>query len=336
MEKEQVIWFSRRNKRGKKAQISFQWIFAIIVGAVILFLAIFAASKYINLQRYQYDTEIAAKLSILLNPVESSIAAATATKIELPVQTRFQLSCVYSGIGREDLKIATKSTLAEKWQEYGATQNIYNKYVFAKYSEGKVLYIFSKPFEMPFRIADLIYTIMSDYCFVYPPDAVSSELNEMNMSNVQVVFRQSECRKGSRTVCFGNSGCDINVFGQCYGSNCNDLYDYGIVENRENENVELLYYLESPLMYAAIFSDADLYKCNLQRLMYRLSLISKLYSEKTKLLDARGCGTGKIREKLASLSAQASYLIKSENIQSIKDFAQKVDLENSGLVCRVY
>ncbi len=324
-----------KSEKSKHAQISFQWIFAIIVGAVILFLAFFATSKYVNLQRYKYDTEIAAKLSILLNPIESSIAEATATRIELPVLTRMQLGCTYSGIGREDLKIATKSTLAEKWQEYSATQNIYNKYVFARYGEGKILHIFSKPFGMPFKIADLIYITISDYCFVNPPDFVASELQEMNMSNMQVVYRAGECRKNAKTVCFGNSACQINVFGQCYG-NCNDLYDYGIIENREGKAAEMVYYLSSSLMYAAIFSDAGLYKCNLQRIMYRLNLISKLYAEKAKLLDARACGTGKMKEKLALLAAEALYLTKSDNIQPIKEFAQNVEMENSGLICRVY
>lgn len=326
----------KRIMKSRKAQVSFQWIFAIIVGAVILFLAIFATSKYVNLQRYQYDAEIAASLSVLLNPVESSIAAATATKIELPVQTRLQLSCLYLGIGREDLKIATRSSIAEKWQEYSAAQNIYNKYVFSRYGEGKTLNIFSKPFEMPFKIADLIYVTMLDYCFVYPPDSVYSELNGLNMSNVQVVDRQNKCKKGSRTVCFSNSGCDINVFGQCYGYDCNDMYDYGIVENRESGKADMVYYLESPLMYAAIFSDSELYKCNVKRIMYRLNLVSNLYAEKSKLLDARGCGTGKLRDKLALLGAEALYLTKSENIQPIKETAKKVDMENSGMVCRVY
>ncbi|MBS3090459.1 hypothetical protein J4433_01680 [Candidatus Pacearchaeota archaeon] len=319
----------------KKAQIPFQFVFAIIVGAVILFLALFAVSRYMNIQRYQYDTELAAKLSVLLNPIESSIASAVATRIDLPVQTRMQLSCVYSGIGREDLKIATFSTFGKKWQEYGATQNIYNKYVFSKFQEGKVLYVFSKPFEMPFKVADLTYAVMQDYCFVNPPDKVLSELNELNMSNMHAVYRLGECRKGSRTVCFQNSACEINVYGQCFGL-CEDIYDYGIVENRADSKVEIVYYLGLPLMYAAVFSDSEMYKCNVQRLMSRLSLVSKLYAEKSKLLDARGCGTGKLREKMSVLSTQASYLTKGGNIQMINDFVKQAENENNGLVCRVF
>jgi hypothetical protein len=70
--------------------------------------------------------------------------------------------------------------------------------------------------------------------------------------------------------------------------------------------------------------------------MYRLNLISKLYAEKAKLLDARACGTGKMKEKLALLSAGALSLTKSENIQPVKEFAQNVEMENAGLVCRVF
>ena len=325
----------RKGAKMKKAQIPFQFIFAVLVGGVILFLALFATSKYVNLQRYQYDTELAAKLSVLLNPVESSIAEATATRIDMPVLTRMQLSCVYSGIGREDLKIATFSTFGEEWQEYGATQNIYNKYIFSKFQEGKKLYIFSKPFGMPFKVADLIYAVMQEYCFISPPEPVASELSQMNMSNLYSVYKKSDCKKGSKTVCFQNSACDVNVFGQCYGS-CNDLYDYGIVENREGSKVELMYYTGMPLMYAAIFSDAGLYKCNVQRLMYRLNLVSKLYAEKAKLLDARGCGTGKLKDKLNTLSVQALYLLKSDNIQQIQGFANQADIANSGMVCKVF
>ncbi|MFH0831833.1 MAG: hypothetical protein V1886_03135 [archaeon] len=323
------------SKNKTRAQVNFQFIFAMIVGAVILFLAIFATARYVNTQRYQYDTELAAKLSILLNPVESSIASSIATKIDFPVRTRLQLSCVYSGIGREDMKIATMSTLGEKWQEYGATQNIYNKYIFSSFQEGKTLFIFSKSFEMPFKIADLIYAVMQDYCFVNPPDDVLYELKELNMSKIYPVYKVSECRKSSKTVCFQNSDCNVNVFGQCYSS-CNSIYDYGIVENRQNPDTELVYYTGLPLMYAAVFSDADLYKCNVKRLMYRLSLVSKLYAEKAKLLDARGCGTGTLRDKLNSLSIQALSIAKTDNIQLIADISKQVENVNNGMVCSVF
>ena len=52
-------------------QISFAWLFAIIVGIFILFLAIYGVTKLINVGQYQIDSETAKNLGILLNPLET-------------------------------------------------------------------------------------------------------------------------------------------------------------------------------------------------------------------------------------------------------------------------
>lgn len=333
------------NKKSKKTQaMPFNWIFAIVVGVVIIFLAIFSASRYINLQRYHIDTEIAAQLSVLLNPLETTVASATATKLEIPRETRLQFSCKYTGIGREDLRVATRSGVGEEWQEYGSGVSMHNKYIFARsLEEGKKLYLFSKTFSMPFKIADLIYLTTTDFCFVKPPETIASELHDLEMENVQVVVNKRDCKKDVelKTVCFGSSSCDLNVFGQCYGYQCDELgeYSYGVVENREQGSegdVELLYYVTPELLYAAIFSSPDLYRCNLNRLMYRVNMVSRLYIEKINLLKTRGCGTGELSEKLGELALQASYLTRSDNPIQIKEVAEQADNLNSGLICKVF
>src|SRR3989338_7186150 len=144
-------------KNKKAADLPFNWIFAIFAGAVIIFLALFFVTRYSNLDRYRYDSEIAEKLSIILNPLEG-IAESSATIIEMPVPTRVNLKCTYEGIGRQELRIGTKSSIGSQWQEFGAAQSIYNKYVFSNaIEEGENLYIFSKKFEMPFHVGDFIY-----------------------------------------------------------------------------------------------------------------------------------------------------------------------------------
>ena len=60
-----------RTKRG--LEISFAWMFSIIVGAAIIFLAVFAAVKLVNLGKQQTDTEVGKQLGILLNPIETSL-----------------------------------------------------------------------------------------------------------------------------------------------------------------------------------------------------------------------------------------------------------------------
>ena len=49
----------------KKGEFNFNILFAIIAGGAILVLAIYGAVKIGNTQRFQTDTEIAKKLSIL-------------------------------------------------------------------------------------------------------------------------------------------------------------------------------------------------------------------------------------------------------------------------------
>ena len=62
-------------KNKKALEMSFAWIFAIIAGIVILFLAIYATSQFIKTRRYEIDIQTAAKLAILLDPLETSLEA---------------------------------------------------------------------------------------------------------------------------------------------------------------------------------------------------------------------------------------------------------------------
>lgn len=317
----------------KKAQMQFNWIFAIIVGAVIIFLALFFLIRYVNIERYRYDTEMAEKLAILLNPLETTLTSSTVTLIQMPVETRISLKCKYEGIGREELRIATKSSVSSEWQEFGAAQSIHNKYIFSQdIEEGKTLYIFSKQFKMPFDVADMIYATTGDYCFVSPPQRISDEIGDLNASNMQLAYRKQECKPKSKSVCFGNSGCEINVYGLCYDMGCNDLYDYGFIQQGNDKS----YFNRDALMYAAIFSKGDLYNCNVKRLLNRISLLSRLYIEKTRLLNARGCMTGKLSDKLSDLSYEALSLISSANVMQITDKAKEVENANNEIICKVF
>lgn len=317
----------------KQAQMPFNWIFAVFVGAIIIFLALFFTVRYVNSERYKYDTETAAKLSILLDPLETSLLSSKVTLIQMPYDTRISLKCKYESIGKEELRVTTKSSIGQEWQEFGAVQSIHNKYIFSRNVEqGKTLFIFSKQFKMPFDISDLIFLTTQDYCFIQPPQRIDDEIRDLNASNMQFAYRKSECKRNSTTVCFGNTGCDIGVYGICYGFGCSDEYDYGFVQ----EDQEKKYFNGDALMYGAVFSDKELYECNAKRLLNRISMLSRLYIEKTKLLDSRGCMTGKVAEKLSDLSYESLYLISSANIMQLNDKAKEVENANNEIICKVW
>ena len=55
------------NKKG--IEFNFAWLFAIIVGAVIIFIAIFATTSIIKRSRVESESKVAAELGIILNPI---------------------------------------------------------------------------------------------------------------------------------------------------------------------------------------------------------------------------------------------------------------------------
>ena len=75
-----------RGKRG--IEFSFAWIFAILVGAAILFIAIFAATRLVTTERAVGEAETAKQLGILLNPVETGIESGKISKIGFVTDTK--------------------------------------------------------------------------------------------------------------------------------------------------------------------------------------------------------------------------------------------------------
>ena len=67
------------NKRG--IAMSFNWIFAILAGGFILFLAIFSAGKFIRTSEQTLYTETAASLISLFDPLETGLASGKSSSI---------------------------------------------------------------------------------------------------------------------------------------------------------------------------------------------------------------------------------------------------------------
>ena len=69
-------------KSSKKAfEMSFAWMFSIIVGAIILFLAIYMTMKFIAPQRNISQSELAKSFGALLDPLETG----KGISVDLPV-----------------------------------------------------------------------------------------------------------------------------------------------------------------------------------------------------------------------------------------------------------
>lgn len=302
-------------KNKKSMEIGFNWMFAILAGGFILFLAIFAASKFIKTQESVLYTETAAQVVSIFDPLETGLAAGKSSEINFKKQSKFYFNCDYksnSPFGKQSISFS-EQTFGEKYGEKSHPVFVYDKYLFAGSEiEGKKLVLFSKPFFMPFKIADLVIILTDDYCFYDAPQDIREDVEGLNLQNIKIA-NSSDC-KGIK-VCFGRtSDCDMKVY---------------LKEKYVQKGTDKLYYYDS-LVYGAIFSSPDLYECNVKRLMGKFNELGKVYLEKIKVIRRKGCDSrvdGKLgvmmtTSKITSSKDLISLSVISEDINTINDEAK--------------
>ena len=310
-----------KNKKGE-LQFSFAWIFAILVGAFILFLAIFGVYKFMKIQGEIQDAETAKDIGILLNPLESSFETGKKTLISTPLETRIYAGCNINGyFGRQTIRVSQKTY--NKWSDTDINVGFQNKYIFSKnYVEGKDFYIYSKPFEFPFKIADLIYLTSSkdSYCFINFPDRIKDEITDWNSKNI---FIDEECLENSTRVCFRSGrSCDILV---------NDF------EKSVRKSGNTTYYEGDALMYAAIFADKDIYECQVARLMKRVEHLSSIYYQKSLFLSKQSAECqSPITSKLVVLGNFARDSETSRDLSNTAILREEIQIQNSLGDCRLW
>ncbi len=321
-------------KRG--FQISFAWLFAIIVGAFILFLAIYGVTRLISLGQYEISTETSKEIGILLNPLETGFETGKVTSLSLARETRIYNTCnADSFFGRQVISISQKNF--GRWPEPSEGVSFRNKYIFSKRTaEGKDFYIFSKPFNFPFKVADLIYLIpvSEEYCFIDSPPEIEDEILDLEPKNIILESSIDSCSDKSLGVCFSPAGsaladCDIRV-----------NYEAGYVDksksSENNEDSKRVYFDDDSLMYAAIFSDSGVYECQVRRLMQRVEQLALLYKDKEILISQRGCYSN-LREELLLLGNSAGSVTGSEDINSyLINLANDIEQKNENSYCRLW
>jgi hypothetical protein len=301
----------------KGFEMSFGWMFAIIAGMVIIFLAIYFSVRFINLQQTTVGAETSKQIGILLDPLETSFdESAQTTSFTISPESRIYNICDDFGtFGTQTIQLAQNSF--NKWTKTNVDVSFENKYLFSDSQvQGKNFFIFSKPFNMPFKVADLIYLTSSEkqYCFENAPSNIEEELNNLNQSNLLT----KNCSTDSVKVCFNGNNCDVNV-------------ENGYVE----KNGSSLNFYSDALMYAAIFSDKDVYECQLKRLMERNYELTSLYQDKLAIVSGITCSSN-FQNDLIQLSDYASGYKNSGDIATIGSFADNLNQENEDPHCLVW
>ncbi|MBT3404738.1 hypothetical protein HN832_02605 [archaeon] len=296
------------NKKGA-FEVSFAWVFAIVIGAFILFLAIFAAVKLIGLGEEESSAKTSKEIGILLNPLETGFESARSASFNMPVDTRIYGSCDLDGnFGKQLISVSQKSF--NKWTETDLEVQFLNKYIFnTEFVEGRKFYVFSKPFEFPFKVGDLIYLSSSkdEYCLLDAPDEIGREIENLNQPNLVL----GNCSENAIRVCFSG------------GVECNVEVDY--VSKAVRKSSGIMYFENDALMYAAIFSDKEIYECQLQRLMKRISELATIYENKIIITSREGCDSN-LAQDLAALK------IMVKNVESSGNLGKKLNAIVEGII----
>ena len=304
------------NKKGY-LQISFGWLFAIIAGIFILALAIYISTKFIGIKQTQIDTETAKHIGVLLNPFEIGAETSSSTPMTTPSETRIHISCDENGVFGNQL-ISTSMKSLGKWTDESVEVRFKAKYVFSDETvEGKKFFLFFRPFNSPFKVADIIVLTSSEknYCFATDISKIKRDVNNIQQENLYVF---PDCPANSVRICFNNVGsgnCDVDVF-------YDEDTETGYVE-KDGGRMEFF----GNLLYGAIFSDKNLYECQVKRLMKRLNQLANLYEKKAVFVSQRGC-TNNLAGDLNFLSVAAKSVTISESLNQLilpksKDIEEK-------------
>lgn len=313
------------NKRG--IELSFNWIFSIVVGAVILFLAIYGVSKLISSGQKEQVAISSQELGNLLHPLETSIESGSRPEnISFSGKARIYNTCKATGqFGTQEISLVEKSGIGEEWPEPQNPKKMSTKYIFSeKMMEGKNFYSFIKPIQLPFKIGDMIVLWNSRYCFVNPSSEIEEEVESMGLNSrgIQVTSSISSCNKESVVVCFST-----------FDSKCKIFVDFA--NNRvSKEGKNLDFY--GPLVYGAIFSEPGIYECQISRLLKRGAFLARVYSEKSNLIatSSQGCSSN----LQSDLNLYESISIKGEpkDLPAIVNLAQNLEYQNQMLSCNLW
>ncbi|MBT7102228.1 hypothetical protein HN935_01830 [archaeon] len=324
----------------KLGQFNFVWLFAIIVGGAILFLAIYGAMQAGDTARFQSDTEVAKSIAIITDPLQVGFGESSFGRISFNDETRINNICLGSGFGKNDISVSTRSNVGEEWNLAGGATSIHNKYIFSsEQNSGEDYYVFSKGFDFPYEVADLIFLTAEDYCFINAPEEVVDEVLGLGIPNIEFDYptgmplgsELSNCSVADAVkVCFGNGdGCDMMVYGSCQ-SNCDSVFDAGVVSKGSGGDLKYV----GSLMYGAIFSDKAVYECNVERLMYRAGKIAEEFASKGDLMDSRGCDTN-IKSDLIVWSGML-FNSTADNLMSMRMTSDNLGKKNKRELCGMW
>lgn len=270
-----------RALRGRRAQAETQlnWIFILVVGAVILAFFAFIVVKQRSASEAKFSGKVSQQLNTIL--VGAKVSSGTVQEIPTPdLSIRFTCNDYYIG---------------------PASQRLGNRVVFApEYLEGDRLITWTLDWNVPFRITSFLYMTSPYVRYVVVGDsdgagglfrALPPKLNKVQVSpseypalrdegdpKVRFVFVDWETR--AVPAAFDDvdvSGLKVNTVDRSFGFLERSADDLNLFTGMGAP----FRYTEDEVLYGAVFSDRhDEFDCLLEKAYARLNTVAKVYYEK--------------------------------------------------------
>ncbi|MBI2672058.1 hypothetical protein HYX16_03940 [Candidatus Woesearchaeota archaeon] len=241
----------------KGVEITFNWIFVAVAGAILLMFFIYFAWKQIDLFNTLGINEVVLGVDNEINAF--SVSGSSNKIVQIPSGVSFKFSC-----GEVLYKNAKKDTLRLIYGDNVLRDN----YV-----------LWTRSWNFPFFIDNLYYTSKDNKNFYVIG-------NNNFLFNIPGKFKKSEqapneAEKSSVIVDFTNSGFEkrfpeTKVLAVDKANNIVTFYP----ENKKEE-----FYGEE-MLYGAMFTNFDDYKCLKEKSLARISIIADLYKKKAELLKS--------------------------------------------------
>ncbi len=282
-----------------KAQIDvqFNWIFILIIGAIILSFFVGAAIWYKDIQEQKITGQIVVDLDALLATAQESPKTARTTSIP---------------------DITLSFTCSPDCNDYGCTSDFSGggisratetEIIFAHHTlSGTQLITWALEWNLPFKIANFLY-VTSDsirYVIIYDDEhsalayAVNSLLSENSyLTKETIKFTDSTSFSMTnkndayvRIISFVDEGTlPLQRIDDALGAeNENTLWDIITVSGTDEQGTVSYYngevsYTGLPLLIGALFSpEKEFYLCNLQKAILQATIVSDVYAARTATL----------------------------------------------------
>ena len=272
--------FPNRLKKCRKAQAEtqFNWIFVLVVGAIIIAFFAFVVVK----QRSASEAKFAGKVSQQLNTILVGAKVSSGTVQEIPtpeISIRFTCNDYYIG---------------------PASQRLGSRVVFApEYVEGSSIITWTLDWNVPYKITSFLYITSPLVKYVVVGEGRDAEriysglpdkLTKQQVTMANYITLRDEGDMHVRFIFVDQTAPSFDIPVGLEGVEVS-----GLKVNTDERSVQFLVqsetgliasgqvyrYMEDELLYGAIFADKpDEYECLVKRAYSRLNTVSSVYYEK--------------------------------------------------------